>query len=169
MSWFKKIFGSQSSSQSSSQISLQEPQVYYTCNVSTKQNNETDNNEKESENATFSEFEECDNATQSHQDSSCYSWSSVSQPFEIRVEKRELSDDEEEPWWESFKSQLTQKLSFKSQLTQKLTQESSQMKLFSSQRCSQASDSQVGASYLQYDNKSDEEENFIWNWEKIKF
>ena len=94
-----------------------------------------------------------------NQDSSCYSWSSVSQPFEIRVEKRELSDDEEEPWWESFKSQLTQKL----------TQESSQMKLFSSQRCSQASDSQVGASYLQYDNKSDEEENFIWNWEKIKF
>ena len=117
MSWFKKIFGSQCSSQSSSQSSLQEPPVYHTCNVWTKQNNETDNNEKESENDTFSEFEECDNATQSHQDSSCYSWSSVIQPFQIRVEKRELSDNEEEPWWESFKSQLTQKL----------TQESSQM------------------------------------------
>ena len=85
MSWFKKIFGSQSSSQ--------EPKVYYSCNISTKQN-ENDNNqkesEKESENITCSEFEECDNATHSTQDSSCYSWSGVSQHFDIRGEKREL-------------------------------------------------------------------------------
>ena len=92
-----------------------------------------------------------------NQDSSCYSWSSVSQPFEIRVEKRELSDDEEEPWSESFKSQSTQKL----------TQESSQMKLFSSKRSSQASDSQVGASYSQYGNKNYKEEKN--NDEKISF
>ena len=54
MSWFKKIFGSQygsqSSSQGCSQSPSQEPKVYYTCSVSTKQKNETDNNEKESEN-----------------------------------------------------------------------------------------------------------------------
>ena len=47
MSWFKKIFGSQSFSQGSSQSSSQEPKVYYTCNISTtKKKNETDNNEK---------------------------------------------------------------------------------------------------------------------------
>ena len=46
MSWFKKIFGSQSSSQGSSQSSSQEARVYYTCNISTKEKNETDNNEK---------------------------------------------------------------------------------------------------------------------------
>ena len=114
MSWFKKIFGSQSSSQ--------EPKVYYSCNISTKQN-KNDNNQKESENITCSKFEECHDATQSTQDSSCYSWSGVSQQFDIRGEIRELSDNEEEPWLESFKSQSTQKS----------TQESSQMKLFSSQ------------------------------------
>ena len=42
----KKIFGSQSFSQGSSQSSSQEPKVYYTCNISTKKKNETDNNEK---------------------------------------------------------------------------------------------------------------------------
>ena len=151
MIWFKKIFGSQSSSQ--------EPKVYYSCNISTKQN-ENDNNqkesEKESENIIYSEFEECDDATQSTQDSSCYSWSSVSQQIDIRGEKRELSDDEEKPWWESFKSQSTQKS----------TQESSQMKLFSSQCSSQASNSQVGASYSQGD-KSNEEEKY--DDEKINF
>ena len=148
MSWFKKIFGSQSSSQGSSQSSSQEPNVYYACNISTKEKNETDNNEKESENVTVSKFEECGNVTQSTQDSSCYSWSGVSQGFDFRGEKRELSDDEEEPWWESFKSQSTQKL----------TQESSQMKLFSSQSSSQASSSQVRASSSQDDDKSNEEE-----------
>ena len=156
MSWFKKIFGSQSSSQ--------EPKVYYSCNISTKQN-KNDNNQKESENITCSKFEECHDATQSTQDSSCYSWSGVSQQFDIRGEIRELSDNEEEPWWESFKSQSTQKS----------TQESSQMKLFSSQCSSQASDSQVGASYPQDDNKRDKEEknddeklNFYLKLEKSK-
>ena len=148
MSWFKKIFGSQSSSQGSSQSSSQEARVYYTCNISTKEKNETDNNEKESENITVSELEECYDATQSTQGSSCYSWSGVNQGFDIRGEKRELSDNKEEPWWESFKSQSTQKS----------TQESSQMKLFSSQSSLQASSSQVGASSLQDDDKSDKEE-----------
>ena len=67
MSWFKKIFGSQSFSQGSSQSSSQEPKVYYTCNISTKEKNETDNNEKESENVTVSELEERDDGTQSTQ------------------------------------------------------------------------------------------------------
>ena len=68
MSWFKKIFSSQygfnsqSSSQGSSQSSSQEPKVY--C---TKQKNETDSNKKENGNLTISEFEECDEATQSTQ------------------------------------------------------------------------------------------------------
>ena len=66
MSWFKKIFGSQSSSQGSSQSSSQEL-LYYTCNISTKEKNETDNNEKESENVTVSELEERDDGTQSTQ------------------------------------------------------------------------------------------------------
>ena len=152
MSWFKKIFGSQCLSQ--------EPKVYYSCDISTKQNENDNNqkeNEKESENVTCSEFEECNDATQATQDSSCYSWSGVSQQIDFRGEKRELSDDEEEPWWESFKSQSTQKS----------TQELSQMKLFSSQCSSQASDSQVGASYSQDDNKSDEEEKN--DDEKIRF
>ena len=151
MSWFKKILGSQSSSQ--------EPKVYYSRNKLTKQN-ENDykqkESEKESENKIYSEFEECDDATQSTQGSSCYSWSSVSQQINIRGAKRELSDDKEEPWWESFKSQSTQKS----------TQESIQMKLFSSQCSSQASDSQVVASYSQGD-KSNEEEKY--DDEKIRF
>ena len=48
--------------------------------------------------------------TQSTQDS-CYSWSGISQSINIKGEKREWSndDEEEEPWWESFKSQSTQK------------------------------------------------------------
>ena len=43
----------------------------------------------------------------STQESSCYSWSSVSQSLDIRGEKRSWMDDEteEEPWLESFKSQ----------------------------------------------------------------
>ena len=148
MSWFKKIFGLQSSSQGSSSLDKQESKVYYTCNISTKEKNEADNNGKESENVTVSELEECDDTTQSTQDSTCYSWSGVRQGFDIRGEKRELSDDEQDPWWESFKSQSTQKS----------TQESSQMKLFSSQSSLQASSSQVGASSLQDDDKSDKEE-----------
>ena len=60
--------------------------MYYTCNISAKEKNETNNDEKESENVTVSEFEECEDATQSIQDSSCYSWSGVSQGFDIRGE-----------------------------------------------------------------------------------
>ena len=56
----------------------------------------------------ISETQEWDETTQSTQDS-CYSWSGVSQEIDIKGEKRELSDDEEEPWWRSFKSQSTQK------------------------------------------------------------
>ena len=109
MSWFKKILGSQydlnsqSSSQGSSQGSSQEPKVYYV-----KQKIETDGNDTEIENLTISETQECDETTQSTQDS-CYSWSGISQEIDINNEKRELSDDEEEPLWESFKSQSTQK------------------------------------------------------------
>ena len=42
MSWFKKIFSSQSSSQSSLQSSLQEPKIYFT-----KQKNQTEEPDKE--------------------------------------------------------------------------------------------------------------------------
>ena len=46
---------------------------------------------------TISEIQECDDATQSTQDS-YYSWSGISQEIDIKCEIRELSDDEEEPW-----------------------------------------------------------------------
>ena len=159
MSWFKKLFGSQSSSQSSSpsssRSSQEEPKVYYSCNISTKQNeNETETeSEKQSENVTCSEFQEYDDTTQSTQDS-CYNWSRVSQQFDVRGEKRELSNDEEEPWWESFKSQSTQK------------SDSSQMKLFSSQSSWEASDSQTEA--IQDENKNNENEEKDEN-EQISF
>ena len=116
MSWFKKILGwqygfnSQSSSQSSSQGSLQEPKVHYVT-AKTK----TDGNDTKIENVAISEFQECDDATQSTQDS-CYSWSRVSQEIDLKDEKRELSDDEEEPWWESSKLQSSQKSTQETQL-----------------------------------------------------
>ena len=97
MSWFKKIFSSQygfnsqSSSQGSSQGSWQEPEVHYV-----KEKTQTDGNDTEIESLTTSETEECDDTTQSTQDS-CYSWSGVSQEIDIKGEKRELSEDEEEP------------------------------------------------------------------------
>ena len=151
MSWFKKIFGSQydfnsqSSSQGSSQGSSQEPKVYYV-----KEKTETDGNDIEIENLTISETQECDETTQSTQDS-CYSWSGVSQEIDIKGEKRELSDDEEEPWWESFKSQSTQKS----------TQETKLQEFKSSQPKAEASSSQD-------DNKSDDEEEKNED-EKIRF
>ena len=73
------------------------------------------------ENLRIEENHECNETTQSTQDS-CYSWSGVSQEIDIKGEKRELSDEEDKPWWESFKSQSTQKS----------TQESYQWKVFSS-------------------------------------
>ena len=111
MSWFKKIFSSQSFSQSSLQISSQEPKIYFT-----KQKSQTEEPDKEPADITVSEFEECDKTTQSTQDSSCYSWIGASQSFDIKGKKRGWSgnEDNEEPWWESFKPQSsTQKSSQK--------------------------------------------------------
>ena len=105
--------------------------------------NETDGNDTEIENLTISEIE---NTTQSAQDS-WYSWSGVSQEIDIKGEKRELSDNEEEPWWESFKSQSTQKT----------TQETLMQKFYGLQASLQAI-SQAQASSSQDDNKSDDEE-----------
>ena len=145
MSWFKKIFSSKhgfSSSQDSSQGSPQEPKVHYT-----KQKNETDDNEKEIENLTISEINECDETTQSTQDS-CYSWSGVNQEIDVKGEKRELRDNEKQPWWESFKLQSSQKHSILTQSTQ----------FYRLQSSSQAS-SQAQASLSQDDNKSEEDED----------
>ena len=118
MSQSKKIFGSQYefSSQSSSQSSSQELKVRYI-----KEKSETDGNNTEIENLSTEENHECHETTKSTQDS-CYSWSGVIQEIDIKSGKRELSDEEDQPWWESFKSQSTQKS----------TQESSQLKVFSS-------------------------------------
>ena len=111
MSWFKKLFSSQSS-QSSFQQKLVENDDSndYSTHISTK----ADVPKKENEDITESQYEECDENTQSTQDS-CYSWSGVSQLIDIKEEKREWSDEEEgEPWWESFKSQSQSKSSEKS-------------------------------------------------------
>ena len=141
MSWFKKIFGSQygfssqSSSQGSLQGSSQEPKVSYA-----KEKTETDSNEIEI--LTISEIQKCDDTTQSTQDS-CYSWSGVSQDIDVKGENRELlsDDDNEESWWESFKSQSTQKSTQNTQLQE----------FKSSQAKAEASSSQD-------DNKSNDEE-----------
>ena len=115
MSWFKKLFSSQSSQSSSQQKLVEdddsnEPKVYYSTHISTK----ADVPKKENEDITESQLEECDENTQSTQDS-CYSWRGVSQSIDIKGEKREWSDEEEEePWWESFKSQSQSKSSEKS-------------------------------------------------------
>ena len=151
MSWFKKIFSSQSSSESSSQSSPQEPKVYFT-----KQKSQTEEPDKEPTDVTVSEFKECDETTQSIQNSSCYSLSGVSQSFDKKGEKRGWSDDEEnkEPWWESFKSQSP---------TQKSGQKSESFKL--SQPSS--SQTQTEASQYQSENASDQEEQD--EGEKISF
>ena len=112
MSWFKKLFSSQSSQQKLIEESddSNEPKVYYSTQISTK----TDVPKKENEDITESQFEECDENTQSLQDS-CYSWSGVSQSFDIKGEKCDLSNEEDkEPWWESFKPQSQLKSSEKS-------------------------------------------------------
>ena len=140
MSWFKKIFDSQSSSPGSSQGSSQELKVHYA-----KQKTETDGNN--------AEIGECDNTTQSTQDS-CYSWSGVSQEIDIKGEKRELSDDKEEPCWESSKSQSTQK-----------STQSTQLQEF---KTSQQGEAKAEATSSQTDNKSDDE-NEGKEAEKISF
>ena len=151
MSWFKKIFrsqygfNSQSSSQGSPQGSSQEPKVHYV-----KDKTETDGNDTEIKNLTIRETEECDDATQSTR-GSCYSWSGVSQEIDIKGEKREFSDNEEKPWWESFKSQSTQKS----------TQETQLQEYKSSRAKAEASSSQD-------DNRSDDEDEKKED-EKISF
>ena len=82
MNWFKKIFGWQYGF--NSQSSSQEPKVYYV-----KEKTETDGNDTEIENLPVSETQECDETTQSTQDS-CYSWSSVSQDIDIKVKKKRI-------------------------------------------------------------------------------
>ena len=70
MSWFKKIFGSQSS---------QEPKIYFS-----KQ-------KEEEQKMTTSEFKDCneEESTQDDSQSLCYSWSGVSQAM-ISKEKKEV-------------------------------------------------------------------------------
>ena len=64
---------------------------------------------------------------------------SSSQQFGLKGEKRELSnDDEEEPWWHSFKSQSNQK--------------STQLEEFKSSQ----QEAKAGASSLQTDKSDDE-------------
>ena len=98
------------------------------------------------------------NATKQLNQDSCYSWSGVSQGIDIKGEKRALSDEEDKPWWESFKSQSTQKS----------TQESSQLKLFSSSQPS-GSQPKAEASSSQDDNKSDNNKEEKDKDEKISF
>ena len=50
---------------------------------------------------TISKIEHTAQSTQN----SCYSWSGVSQEIDIKAEKRELSDNKEEPWCEFFNGQ----------------------------------------------------------------
>ena len=64
MSWLKKRFSSQSSSRSSSQSTSEEPKFYYSTQISTK----TEEPKKETD-VTESEFEQCNETTQSTQDS----------------------------------------------------------------------------------------------------
>ena len=71
-----------------------------------------------------------------------YSWSGVSQEIDIKGEKRELSEDEEEPSWESFKSQSIQKSTQDTQLHE-----------------FKSSQAKAEASALQDDNKSDDEDD----------
>ena len=138
MSWFKKIFGLQYEFSSSSS---QGPKVRYV-----KEKSETDGNNTESENLSIEENQKCDETTESTQDS-CYSWSGVNQEIDLKGKKRELNDEEDKPWWESFKSQSTQTSS----------QESFKFKVFSSSQPS-SSQPKAEASSSQDDNKSDNEE-----------
>ena len=67
---------------------------------------------------------------------------SSSQQFDLKGEKRELSDDnEEEPWWHSFKLQSTQK--------------STQLKEFKSSQ----QEAKAEANSLQTDKSDDENES----------
>ena len=106
MSWFKKIFTSQSS---------QETKVYYQKDTQTDQQKEE---EKKSE--TEAKFEELqvddsqvsDEATKLSQKSWWSGWSRLSQPFTSKYEKRDCSSDEEEEdqWWKLFCSESNKKV-----------------------------------------------------------
>ena len=59
---------------------------------------------------TTSEFKDCNKvkSTQDDSQSLCYSWSGMSQPIDIKGEKRswdESEEEEEEKWWAVFQSQ----------------------------------------------------------------
>ena len=84
---------------------------------------------------------------QSTQDSSYYSWSGASQSFNMKGEKRGWSDDEddEELWWESFKSQSSTQKSSQKPESFKLSQPSSWQ-------------TQTEASQYQSENASDQKE-----------
>ena len=100
MSWFKKIFGSQSSQSSQSS---QEPKVYFS-----KQK------EEEEEKMTTSKFKDCNKveSTQDDSQSSCCSWSGVSQAIDIEGEKRSWDKSKkEEKWWAAFQSQPSTQVS----------------------------------------------------------
>ena len=93
MSWFKKVFSSQSS---------QETNVVYQ-KVEDEKSNKTDNKqEEEDEKIIENQEENQEENSQSSQSSWWSSWGGLS--YQFTSQKRELSDDEEneEKWWESF-------------------------------------------------------------------
>ena len=106
MSWLKKI-----SQTSQSSLSSQEPKVCYS------------KKEEEEEEMTTSEFKDCNEvkveSTQDDSQSSCYSWSGVSQAINIKGENRswDESEEEEEKWWAAFQLEPSTQASTSSQGT----------------------------------------------------
>ena len=105
MSRLKKIFGSQSS---------QETKVYYEKDTQTTKNEDNKTKITESYLEQEQEQEQMNNSqlshTQSTQDSWWSSWSGLSQPFSSQKgKKRDLSNDKQEQWWESFSTESTKK------------------------------------------------------------
>ena len=67
---------------------------------------------------TTSKFKDCNEveSTQDHSQSSCCSWSGVSQAIDIKGEKRSWDESEkEEKWWAAFQSQPSTQASTSSQ------------------------------------------------------
>ena len=100
MSWFKRLFSSQSPEGSSQQKLVEdndsnEPKVYYSTHISTKANVP----KKVNGDITESQFQECDENTINTRFLLQLGWS---------------DKEEEEPWWESFKSQSQLKSSERS-------------------------------------------------------
>ena len=99
MSWFKKLFSSQPSSS-------QTPTVKYIKVTDRKDEERKDSKKEEKEeeqitNETEQSMPEIDQT----QESSCYSWSGATPIFDSQSEKHKWEDDDDEPWWESFKSE----------------------------------------------------------------